>query len=102
MRFGPQRSAGQQEPWRRTLYRAGENRGEVPREGVSLLGELYDLTPEQYETLLSGEPPDMYEQSIELEDGSHARAMLYRRELIENHGYPDISHYGGWAAYKHA
>jgi hypothetical protein len=26
--------------------------------------------------------------------------MIYPRELIEAHGYADISQHGGWAAYK--
>jgi hypothetical protein len=26
--------------------------------------------------------------------------MLYPRELVEKHNWPDISHFGGWAAYK--
>lgn len=73
---------------------------EVPSGGVSLLGEIYELTPEQHAALLAGEPPDMYETTIELEDGSRANAMLYPRESIDKNGYPDISRYGGWAAYK--
>ncbi|HTZ53849.1 MAG TPA: gamma-glutamylcyclotransferase [Candidatus Acidoferrum sp.] len=73
---------------------------EVPSGGISILGELYELTPEQHATLMAGEPPDMYQVTIEMDDGSSAEAMLYPRELIEKHGYPDISHFGGWAAYK--
>jgi hypothetical protein len=49
---------------------------------------------------MAGEPPDMYQVTIEMEDGSNAEAMLYPRELIEKHGYPDISRFGGWAAFK--
>ena len=73
---------------------------EVPSGGISILGELYELTPEQHATLMAGEPPDMYQVTIEMDDGSSAEAMLYPRELIEKHDYPDISHFGGWAAYK--
>ncbi len=73
---------------------------EVESGGISIPGELYELTDEQYRRLLAGEPPDMYEAQIELDDGSHVSAMLYPRELINRHGYPDISHLGGWAAYK--
>lgn len=68
--------------------------------GISIPGELYDLTDDQYRALLAGEPPDMYEAPIQLDDGGTASAMLYPRELIERDGEPDISHYGGWAAYK--
>jgi gamma-glutamylaminecyclotransferase len=74
----------------------------VPNAGVSIAGELYELTQEQHEALLAGEPPDLYEDTVVLDDGSLARAMLYPRELVEQHRYPDISKYGGWAAYRRA
>jgi len=73
---------------------------EVAEGGVSIPGELYELTDEQHRDLLAGEPPDMYETEIELDDGSKVSAMLYPRELIERDGDPDISHLGGWANYK--
>ena len=68
--------------------------------GVSLAGELYDFTPAQHAALLAQEPPGLYEDDVILEDGSSARAMLFSRALIEERGYPDISHHGGWAAFK--
>ena len=73
---------------------------EVGEGGVAIAGEVYDLTPEEHAHLLSTEPPDLYEAPIQLEDGSTANAMIYPRALIEERGYPDISSYGGWAAYK--
>lgn len=75
---------------------------EVDKDGVAILGELYELTAEEHAKLLLGEPPGMYQQRVLLEDGSHADAMLYPRELIDRHRYPDISRFGGWAAYKAA
>lgn len=75
---------------------------EVDDGGVSILGELYELTDEQYESLMAGEPPDLYEAEVALEDGSTAHAMIYPRELVEKNNWPDISHYGGWAKYKQA
>jgi gamma-glutamylaminecyclotransferase len=74
----------------------------VDDDGTSILGELYELTDDQHASLMAGEPPDMYQVTIEMEDGSFAEAMLYPRAMIEEHGYPDISHHGGWAAYKAA
>lgn len=68
--------------------------------GISIPGEVYELSNEQYRALLASEPPDMYEAQLELDDGSSVSAMLYPRELIERDGEPDISHFGGWAAYK--
>lgn len=73
---------------------------EVAEGGIAIPGEVYELTAEQYDHLLSTEPPNMYPADVILEDGEVLTAMLYPRELIEQHNWPDISHYGGWAAYK--
>lgn len=75
---------------------------EVAEGGVSIAGELYEFTPEQRTHLLATEPPNLYESPVELEDGSSVSAMIYPRELIERNGYADISHHGGWAAFKAA
>lgn len=73
---------------------------EVPSGGVAIAGELYELTPEQYRHLIDTEPPDLYESQIVLDDGSTVSAMIYPRSLIEERKYPDVSQFGGWAAYK--
>lgn len=70
--------------------------------GMSIPGELYKMSLEQYNYLASNEPPNMYPQAVELADGGSAIAFLYPEELIKEHGWPDISTYGGWAAYKAA
>jgi gamma-glutamylaminecyclotransferase len=75
---------------------------EIKDGGISIVGELYEFTPEQHANMLAGEPPDLYEAPIVLDDGSTASAMIYPRELIEERGFKDISEYGGWAAYKAA
>lgn len=75
---------------------------EVTEGGVSIPGEVYHLTHEQYEYLLANEPPHMYPGDVALEDGEVLTAMLYPRELVEQYGWVDISDYGGWAAYKAA
>jgi len=75
---------------------------EVAEGGVSILGELYELSDEQYASLMAGEPPDLYETTIDLIDGSQANAMLYPKELQDENDWPDVSKYGGWAAYKAA
>ena len=74
----------------------------VPNGGVALKGEVYDMSEEQHARLIAGEPPNLYEGPIELDDGTRVSAMLYPRDLIESRGYADISHYGGWAAFKAA
>jgi gamma-glutamylaminecyclotransferase len=75
---------------------------EVAEGGVAIAGEVYELSDAQHAALLAGEPPDLYEAPIQLDDGSSVSAMLYPRGIIEERGYPDISHHGGWAAYKAA
>lgn len=75
---------------------------EVEEGGISIPGEVYELTAEQYEHLLETEPPNMYPGDVVLEDGEALTAMLYPQELVKQYNWPDISHYGGWAAYKQA
>lgn len=75
---------------------------EVAEGGISIPGEVYELTQEQYEYLLSTEPPNMYPSDVILADGEAITAILYPKELVEKYNWPDISHYGGWAAYKQA
>ncbi len=75
---------------------------EVTNQGISIPGEVYELTTEQYEYLLSTEPPNMYPSDVILSDGEAITAMLYPRELVEQYNWLDISDYGGWAAYKQA
>ena len=68
--------------------------------GISIPGEIYEMTVEQYNYLIANEPPEMYESAIELETGEAVSAMLYPEELCAP--WPDISDLGGWAAYKAA
>ena len=75
---------------------------EIESGGIAIPGEVYELTPQQYKNLMDGEPPDLYEGRVMLEDGEVISAMLYPRELIEQHNWLDISNFGGWAAYKQA
>lgn len=73
---------------------------EVESGGISIPGEVYELTEEQYQSLMAGEPPDLYEGTVVLEEGENISAMLYPSELVEKYNWPDISQFGGWAAYK--
>jgi gamma-glutamylaminecyclotransferase len=73
---------------------------EVAEGGVSIPGEVYEIMQAEYEYLLAHEPPNMYPGDVTLEDGEVLTAMLYPHELVEKHGWLDISDYGGWAAYK--
>ena len=75
---------------------------EVAEGGVAIAGEVYEMSDEQHAHLLATEPPDLYEAPVTLDDGSRVNAMIYPRELIEQRGYQDVSHHGGWAAFKAA
>ncbi|MGD1909180.1 MAG: gamma-glutamylcyclotransferase [Leptolyngbyaceae cyanobacterium] len=81
------------EGWHPGIYAVDSN-------GISIPGELYQLTLEQYEHLVATEPPDMYPAEVALDNGETAIAMLYPQDLAKQ--WPDISHQGGWAAYKAA
>lgn len=81
------------EGWHPAIYQVNEG-------GISIPGELYELTEDQYDYLVSTEPPHMYPADVILESGDTVTAMLYPRELVEEHSWEDISHYGGWANYK--
>ena len=73
---------------------------EVENGGVSIPGEVYEITLEEFENLASTEPPNMYPADVVLVDGEVLTAFLYPQELIEKYNWPDISDLGGWAAYK--
>jgi gamma-glutamylaminecyclotransferase len=85
--------------WHPGIYEVNTAGGEA---GISIPGELYAMTPAQYTYLKDNEPPHMYPHEIRLADGGKAIAFLYPKALIEEHNWPDISAYGGWAAYKAA
>jgi gamma-glutamylaminecyclotransferase len=68
--------------------------------GIAIPGEVYELTLAQYDHLISTEPPNMYPADVTLDNGEVVTAILYPRELVEKFNWPDISGYGGWAAYK--
>ncbi len=73
---------------------------QVETGGISIPGEEYELSLEDYEYLANNEPPHMYPHDVTTEDGTVLTAFLYPKELIEKFNWPDISSYGGWAAYK--
>jgi hypothetical protein len=75
---------------------------EVAEGGVAIAGEIYEMTDAEHAHLIATEPPNLYESPVQLEDGSSVSAMIYPRDLIVQRGYKDISHHGGWAAFKAA
>jgi len=75
---------------------------EVAEGGVAIAGEVYEMTDEEHAHLIATEPPNLYEAPVQLDDGTSVSAMIYPRDLILQRGYKDISHHGGWAAFKAA
>lgn len=73
---------------------------QVETGGISIPGEVYEISQEQFENLAATEPPNMYPADVFLENGEVATAFLYPHELIQKYNWPDISDLGGWAAYK--
>lgn len=81
--------------WHPAIYAVTEG-------GISIPGEVYELTAAQYDYLISTEPPHMYPGDISLESGEIVTGILYPRDLVDQYNWPDISHHGSWAAYKKA
>ncbi|MCU0527482.1 MAG: gamma-glutamylcyclotransferase [Elainella sp. Prado103] len=81
--------------WHPAIYQMGEG-------GISIPGEIYEMTIEQFDYLANNEPPHMYPTEVQLEGGETATAFFYPKELIDQYNWPDISEHGGWAAYKQA
>lgn len=81
--------------WHPAIYQVAED-------GISIPGEVYELTLDEFNYLAANEPPHMYPGDIVLEDGEVLTAFLYPKELVEQYNWLDISDLGGWAAYKAA
>jgi Gamma-glutamyl cyclotransferase, AIG2-like len=105
---------------RRTVprYRFYSVRDEFPalcpvsegEEGRAILGELYDVPMGQLRELLAREPPELELSVVELAAGTPAAGeplagelsfgMVLRRGEREREVHTDITHYGGWRAYR--
>ncbi|HEY6279635.1 MAG TPA: gamma-glutamylcyclotransferase [Streptosporangiaceae bacterium] len=73
--------------------------------GAAILGELYDVPMGQLWELLAGEPPELELSMVELAGAAGAElsfGMVLRRGELDRGGYPDITSYGGWRAYRRA
>ena len=82
-----------QDGWHPAIY-------EVSEGGISIPGEVYEMSIKQFDHLAATEPPHMYPSDVVLEDGEVLTAFLYPRELVEQYNWLDISDRGGWAMYK--
>ncbi|HEX6075996.1 MAG TPA: gamma-glutamylcyclotransferase [Micromonosporaceae bacterium] len=69
-------------------------------DGVSVIGELYDVPLDVLrESLLPAEPPELELAVVELADGASALATVLRRDLPGSTELTDISHVADWRAY---
>lgn len=78
--------------------------------GGAILGELYDVPISQLRVLLAREPPELELSIVELAAGAAAPGesprlelsfgMVLRRSERERGGHTDITHHGGWRAYR--
>jgi gamma-glutamylcyclotransferase (GGCT)/AIG2-like uncharacterized protein YtfP len=69
--------------------------------GASVVGEVYDVSYEQFrEVLLPAEPPGLELGVIELADGSGSFAMILRHPYDEPAPTTDISELGSWRDYR--
>jgi gamma-glutamylcyclotransferase (GGCT)/AIG2-like uncharacterized protein YtfP len=83
------------------LYAIGDRHPgmfEVETNGVSVLGELYDVPADVLRRVEAGEPAHLYRGPVQLADGRIVDGILYPRDLAEGH-HRDISAFGGWRAY---
>lgn len=79
-------------------YPALEDVGEG---GSSIVGEVYDVSYEQFrEVLLPAEPLGLELGVIELADGSGSFAMVLRRHHVPGDELVDISELGSWRDYQ--
>jgi gamma-glutamylcyclotransferase (GGCT)/AIG2-like uncharacterized protein YtfP len=74
----------------------------VSEGGEAILGELYDVPMGQLRDLLAGEPPELELSVVELAAGELSFGMVLRRGGHERGAHTDITHYGGWRAYRRA
>jgi adenine/guanine/hypoxanthine permease len=71
---------------------------EVETSGVSVIGELYRLSPEILDRVVRGEPPGLFVGSVELIDDHIVPGVLFDPTRLRPTDR-DISAHGGWRAY---
>ena len=78
----------------------------VSEAGQAILGELYDVPMDQLWDLLAQEPPELELSMVELNAqvaGARSEPQLSFGMVLrrgESGGYTDITHHGGWLAYR--
>jgi hypothetical protein len=69
--------------------------------GVSVVGELVEVTEDRVGALSADEPEGIHLDDVELHDGRIVKAALGRSGVLRNDAI-DITEYGGFAAYMRA
>jgi len=74
----------------------------VSEGGQPILGELYDVPMSQLFELLASEPPELELSIVELGGAQSAETLAFGMVLRrgERGNYTDITHHGGWLAYR--
>lgn len=74
----------------------------VPELGLSIVGELYEMTEELlFDSLLPAEPQELELGTITLDDGETVNAMILQADRIAAEDkVVDIADLGGWRAYQ--
>ena len=69
--------------------------------GVSVVGEIYNMSNEIWTRVEANEPPHLYKGPVKLVNGNTVDGILFPRDLAENstYGYIDISAFGDWRKY---
>ena len=69
--------------------------------GVSVVGEIYNMSNEIWTRVEVSEPPHLYKGPVRLLNGNTMDGILFPRDLAENstYRYIDISSFGDWRKY---
>lgn len=65
--------------------------------GASIAGEVYELSADVLARVEAGEPPGLYIDEVELDDGRLVPGVLFPSELTV--GHVEITAFGGWRAW---
>ena len=66
--------------------------------GVAVDGELYDVPAQVFKLVVEREPPGLYVDQVELEDGRWVPGVLFDEKSLHD-TCVDISSFGGWRRY---
>lgn len=74
---------------------------ETEQGGVSVEGEIYQMSDEIWALVEAGEPPHLYCGPVKLDNGTVVEGILYPKTEVRPE-HVEISAFGGWRAYMNA